>query len=133
MKKELNRNDLVYPELSYEIIGCAYEVCNKLGGGLHEKYYQKGMAVEFELKGWKFKEQAYFPLEYKGKIIGKSFLDFLVDDKIIVEIKKDTRFSKEHIDQVNNYLKVTGLKLALLINFSGKEVFHTRILNINSN
>lgn len=125
----LKRDDLIYPELSYEIIGCAYQVLNKLGPGHSEKAYQKGLSIEFGKK-FQFKEQVYAPLVYDGKVIEKSFLDFVVDEKIVVEIKKDTRFAKGHIEQVNRYLKTTGLKLALLINFSVNDIVFKRLVNI---
>jgi len=130
IKKEIKRTDLVYPELSYEIIGCAYEVMNKLGSGHPEKVYQKALAIEFSNKKIAFKEQVYAPLYYGDKIIEKSFLDFVIEEKVVVEIKKETRFSKGNIDQVNRYLKATDLKLALLINFSKDDIVFKRLVNI---
>lgn len=129
-RKEVKRDDLIYPDLSYDIIGCAYEVMNKLGGGHPEKVYQKGLAIEFSNKKFSFKEQLYAPIFYDGIVIEKSFLDFFVEEKVVVEIKKYTRFSKSHIDQVNRYLKSTGAKLALLINFSGDDIVFKRLVNI---
>ncbi len=125
----IKRPDLVYPELSYKIVGCAFDVYNELGFGHHEKYYQRAYAEALRLKNLKFSEQVYFPLKFKDKIIGKNFFDFLVDEKVIVELKKDNRFSKQHIDQVKEYLKVSELKLALLINFARTEVVYKRIIN----
>jgi GxxExxY protein len=129
-RAELKRKDLVYPELSYLIVGCAYDVFNKLAAGHHEKYYQRAFAVAFETKQIPFKEQVYFPLKFQEKIIGKTFFDFLVFDKIIVEIKKDNHFSKSHIEQVNSYLKISGLKLLLLFNFTAKGVVYKRLVNV---
>jgi len=126
----LKRGDLVYPELSYDIVGCAYDVYNEIGPRHLEKYYQNALALAFKLKGWTFEEQLYHPLKFKGKVIGKIYLDFIVDDKIVVELKRAERYSKSHLDQVLNYLKITDLKLALLINFSDTEVSFKRVLNI---
>ena len=126
----LKRNDLVYPELSYQLVGCAYEVFNELGFGYHEKYYQRAYAISLKSKNLTFKEQVYFPLKFKETIVVKSFLDFLVEEKVIVELKKDNRFSKQHIDRVNDYLKVSEIKLALLINFTRAGVVYMRLLNI---
>ena len=127
----LKRTDLVYPELSFVIVGCAYEVFNELGPGHTEKNYQRALAVVFEEKKIIFKEQEYYPLRFKDRIIGRGFLDFLIDNKIIVELKKDETFSKIHIDQVLNYLKLSNLKLAILINFTKQGVKFKRIININ--
>jgi len=126
----LKRNDLVYPELSYKIIGCAFEVFNELGFGHAEKYYQKAMAIALKNAGLTFKEQFYAPLKFKGELVGKLYLDFLVDDKIIIELKKNDHFSKSNIDQVNQYLLSSKLQLAFLINFSSKGIISKRFVNI---
>ncbi|TSC68940.1 MAG: hypothetical protein G01um101470_1099 [Parcubacteria group bacterium Gr01-1014_70] len=129
---ELKRNDLVHPELSYKIIGCAFGVHNALGQGRQEKYYQRALAQEFRNKGLIFIEQVYYPVLFKEKQIGKNFLDFLVNNQVIVEIKKGDRYSKQHIDQVLEYLKVSDKQLAILINFGSQSVHFKRIINFNS-
>ncbi|MBL4715944.1 MAG: GxxExxY protein [Bacteroidia bacterium] len=133
MEVKLRRNDLVYPELSYKIVGCAYDVFNELGSGHYEKYYQKALARSLEIQKLSYTEQVYYPLKFQNKLIGKSFFDFLVEDKIIVEIKKDLRFSKSRIDQVLNYLNISDLKLGLLINFANDGVVFKRLVNIEKN
>ena len=131
-KPEIKRNDLVYPELSYKIVGCAFDVYNSLGGGHHEKYYQRALAGAFKERGLKSVEQVYYPLKFNEIVVGKNFLDFLVDDRLIVEIKKGNNFSKRHIDKVLEYLKISKIKLAILINFGLNEVSFKRIVNFNS-
>ncbi|MBA3971044.1 MAG: GxxExxY protein [Bacteroidetes bacterium] len=123
-------DDLIYPDLSFKIVGCAFEVYNELGYGHAEKNYQKALAVALKNKNILFKEQAYFPLKFQGEIIGRSFCDFVVDDKVIVELKKNARFSKANIDQVNQYLKSSGLKLAILINYTSTGAIFKRLVNI---
>lgn len=123
------RSDLVYPELSYEIVGCAYEVFKELGYGHNEKTYQKAMAVMLKNKNKIFKEQVYIPVKFQNVLVGKRFLDFIVEEKIVVELKKDFHFSKAHIDQVLDYLKVSNLKLALLINFGREGATCKRFVN----
>jgi GxxExxY protein len=130
MNDKLKRNDLVYPELSYKIIGCAYDVYNELGFGHAEKYYQKALAISFTKRNISFKEQLYSPLKFQEEIIGKLFLDFLVEGKIIVELKKSNFYSKSNIDQVNEYLNTNNLQLAILINFTPNGVIYKRLLNI---
>ena len=132
INEKLVRKDLVYPELSYELVGCAFEVFNELGPGHVEKNYQKAFAVMLKLKNIAFSEQVYYPLVFKGKVIGKNFLDFLIDGKVIIELKKDQYFSKTHIDQVLNYLKLSNLQLAILINFSKTGITYKRIVNISN-
>ena len=129
---ELKRNDLVHPELSYKIVGCAFEVHNALGQGRQEKHYQRALAEEFKNAGLKVAEQVYYPITFKEKHIGKDYLDFLINDQIVVEIKKGDRYSKQHIDQVLEYLKVGNKELAILINFGSQGVQFRRIVNFNS-
>lgn len=69
-------------------------------------------------------------MKYKGAIVGNYFLDFLIENKIVLELKKGDRFSKKDIEQVYAYLKVTGLKLGIIANFTGKGVKFKRIVNI---
>lgn len=129
-KQTLRRSDLLYPELSYKIIGSAFDVFNILGEGHHEKYYQKALVEAFIIKRLKFKQQLNCSLNYRGRLLGRKFLDFLVEDKIIVEIKKGSKFSKQHIDQVLEYLKINNFELAILINFGNEGVMFKRIVNL---
>jgi len=131
MKPVVRRDDLVFPELSYYVVGCAYDVWDELGPGHMEKTYQKAMAIVFKSKNINFKEQVYYPLKFKNETIAKGFLDFLIEEKIILELKKDGHFSKTHIEQVLNYIKLSNLKLAILINFTKEGVKFKRIININ--
>lgn len=131
MKPVLRRNDLVYPELSYEIIGCAYEVFDELGPGHSEKIYQKALAIALRRRNIEYKEQVYYALRFKDEIVGKGFLDFAVESKVIVELKKNGHFSKTHLEQVLDYLKKSKLKLAILINFTKEGVKYKRVVNIN--
>ncbi|MBI3501717.1 MAG: GxxExxY protein [Bacteroidetes bacterium] len=129
MEKKLI-DDLVYPELSFEIVGCAFEVYNELGFGHSEKVYQKALSVSFKNHKINYKEQVYFPVKFKNELVGKGFCDFIIDEKIIVELKKEDRFSKSNIDQVNQYLKSSNLKLALLINYTSTGAIFKRLVNI---
>lgn len=126
----VKRQDLLYPVESYKIIGSAFDVYNQLGPGHLEKYYQKALAESFLKNKISFTEQSSFPIKYNDKIIGRKFFDFLVENKIVVEIKKGTKFSKTNIDQVLEYLRMQNLRLAILINFGNEGVMFKRIINI---
>jgi GxxExxY protein len=129
-QKAVVRNEnLLFPELSYAIIGCAFDVYNELGSGHHEKFYQRALAKSFQDKNLSHKQQIGFPLTYHGEVIGERILDFLVEDTIIVEIKKGSIYSKKNIDQVLEYLALTELKLAILISFGQTNVSFKRIVN----
>jgi len=131
MEGEVNKkSDLVYPELSYKIVGLLYEVDNELGYGYQEKYYEKALAEGFKQEGLNYQEQLHIPLTFKNSKIGDYFLDFLVEDKIVVELKKGDRFSKKNIEQVYAYLKAKNLKLGILAQFSSDGLKFKRIVNI---
>lgn len=129
--KQINKEEkVIYPELSYKIIGCLFEVYNECGGGHRENYYQNAIKHELELKTIKFKEQVMVDLKYKDKIIGKNFLDFLIEDKIILEIKVGEYFSKNNLKQILDYLKSTKMKLGIIANFTNDGLKFYRVLNI---
>jgi GxxExxY protein len=113
-----------YPEqkdpLKEKIIGCAIEVHRQLGPGLLESIYKAALCVELEINGIKFQRQAVFPVTYKGRIIGEHRLDLLVENLVIVEIKSVERHDSVFEAQLLSYLKITGHKRGLLLNFNMK-------------
>lgn len=123
---------IIYKELSYEIVGIMYDVFNELGYGYQEKYYEKAAEKCFLEKNIKYKRQLPYNILFKGEVIGKFYFDFLVENKIIVELKKGDYFAKRNINQVKEYLKATGLKLAIIVNFTHYGVKTIRILNPNN-
>ena len=129
MYKKIRRQDLIYPRESYKLIGILFDVYNDLGPGHHEKYYQRALEEDLKKSSLEYKSQFYTPLLYKEKVVGKQYFDFLIDNKIIVEIKKGDRFSHKHIKQVSDYLKTSGYKLAILANFGAVGVSFRRIVN----
>ncbi len=129
-KAKIIRADLIYPELSYKIIGILFEIYNKLGPGYQEKYYQRAISSVFKRQEINFKEQVLIPLYYSGEKIGKYFLDFLIKEKIVLEIKRGDRFSRNDIEQIYGYLKAKNLKLGLLVNFTNHGIKFKRILNL---
>jgi GxxExxY protein len=129
MNKMIQKQDLIYPELSYQLVGLAYNVFNELGHGHLEKIYQKAYAKELKEAGIVFKEQAPYQVIYKEEVIGNNYLDFLIEEKVIIELKRSDFYSKKYIDQVSNYIKVSNLKLAILINFTTNGVRIKRIVN----
>ncbi|MEK7618239.1 MAG: GxxExxY protein [Patescibacteria group bacterium] len=130
MQNELRRHDILFPKLSYDIVGILIKVYKELGSDLLEKHYQKAIRLEFTQAGIIFQEQVPTAIFYKGKKIGTYFVDFLIDGVIILEIKKNNNFSKRNIDQLFGYLKVFGLQLGILANFTKNGVIYKRIVNI---
>ncbi|MBI4931776.1 MAG: GxxExxY protein [Bacteroidetes bacterium] len=130
MYKRVKREDLIEPELSYRIVGVLFRVYNELGPGLHEKYYQRACTAGFEEQTINFKQQAPIPMKFLEKEIGKYFADFIVDEKVIVELKAGNQINRKHAKQVIAYLKSTGLQLGILAYFGKDGVFFKRIINI---
>jgi len=122
---------IVYKDLSYQLIGAAYKVYNSLGFGLQEKYYQRAYEKELQKLSIPYKKELKVDLNYDGDKIGQYFLDFLIDDKIIIELKVVPRLRHVHIKQVLEYLKVLKKQLAILIFFTDEGVKYRRILNPN--
>ena len=120
---------VIYKELSYKIVGILFEVYNALGYGYQEKYYEKAIEKYFITNKMKFKRQVPYKIAVKGEVIGRYYLDFLVEDKIILEIKKGNYFSKRNIEQIKGYLKATEMKLAILANFTPNGIRFFRVLN----
>jgi GxxExxY protein len=110
--------DAELDSLSYAVIGAAIEVHRHLGPGLDEGLYEEAMAVELNLQNIKFTRQVMIPVTCKSKQIGEKRLDFLIDGRLIVELKAIEQLTALHKAQVLTYLNVTRLKLGLLINFN---------------
>jgi GxxExxY protein len=120
--------DILYKELSYAIVGAAMEVHRILGPGFLEAVYQTALTHELKLRGIPYEEQKYLPVSYKGILVGDYIADFVIDGKIIVEIKAISAFNLNHEAQALNYLAATGFRLALLLNFGSKSLQQKRMV-----
>ena len=124
------RDDLLHKELSYKIVGVFFNVYNELGYGYQEKYYQKAIEHSLDLLEIKYQKQVLTKLIFKDKVIGRYYLDFLIEDKIVLELKVGKRFAKGDFDQVKGYLQATKKDLAILVNFTPKGVNCLRVVNL---
>lgn len=106
--------------LTKKIIGCAIEVHRQLGAGLLESLYERALTTEFELQGLKYQQQVELPVDYKGRFIGKFRLDLLVEDQVIIEIKSVERHDPIFEAQLPSYMRLTGRKVGLIINFNSR-------------
>ncbi|GBE17102.1 hypothetical protein BMS3Abin15_00938 [bacterium BMS3Abin15] len=122
---------LIHPELSYKIVGALYAVYNSIGSGYQERYYQRALSKEFKDEKIKFKEQLPIKLEYKGDNLGIYYIDFLTEDKIILEIKNSSKFYPKDIKQALGYLKAKNKELGILACFGKNGLIHKRILKGN--
>ncbi|HLD34433.1 MAG: hypothetical protein A2259_03750 [Candidatus Moranbacteria bacterium RIFOXYA2_FULL_43_15] len=122
---------LIYPELSYKIVGILFKIHGELGNKYQEKYYQRAIAIELRRKNIEFEKELMVDLVYEGEKIGKYFIDFLIENKIVLEIKATDRFRISDFKQVEGYLKSKDIKLGILANFRTQRLTHTRVLNPN--
>ncbi len=132
MNATLNRQDLLFPELSYKIIGCAYDVFNQIGPGHLEKIYQSAMSKALKNADLKVKEQVCHDVNYNGEKVGRGFFDFLVEDKIIIELKRGKFYFSKELSQITEYLKMSKLELGIIIRFTPDGIRTKRVVNINS-
>jgi len=112
------REKIVEKDLVYAINACVFEVYRQLGHGFLEKVYENALIREFQAREIAVEAQVPFSVRYKGVIVGEYCADLVVDDKVIVEVKAVERLHPAHEAQVLNYLKATGKKIGLLVNFS---------------
>lgn len=123
-----NTHELLFKDEVYQIVGCALEVINTLGHGFLEKPYENALVVEMGTRSVPFKQQQKFDVVYKQKIVGEYVPDFVAFDKIIVEIKTIERITSKERSQVLNYLKATGLKVGVILNFSNPKLEWERLV-----
>lgn len=120
---------IIYKEESYSIIGACMEVHNELGCGFLEPVYQEALALEFKKKDIPFKKEQQLKIFYKGIILERKYIaDFICYEKIIVELKALKSLNSEHESQLLNYLKATGYKLGILINFGESQLKYKRLV-----
>ena len=120
--------ELLYKELTFTVIGAAMEVHKILGPGFLETVYQLALAHELTLRKIPFEQQVRLPVSYKDILVGEYIADFMIDGKLIVEIKAVSNFNSQHQAQAIHYLAATGLRLALLLNFGTGSLEHRRVI-----
>ena len=115
--------------LSEKIIRAAYKVSNTLGSGFLEKVYENALAHQLRKDGVKIEQQRPIKVYYDDVVVGDYFADLVAEGNVIVELKAARRFEDIHLAQTLNYLKVTGLKLGLILNFGKPRVEIKRVVN----
>jgi len=110
--------NLMEEELSYRIRGCVFEVYRQLGAGFLEKVYERALLLELRSAGLKVEAQVPLAVHYKSCQIGHFAVDLVVEDRVLLELKAVSALRPEHQAQIINYLKASGLRLGLLINFA---------------
>ena len=117
-----------HEEITRDIIGAAMAVLNELKPGLDEKLYENVLVIELVARGHTVEQQREFPVHYRGHFIGKLIPDLIVDGKVIVDPKVVTEFNDTHLAQMLGYLNITGLEVALLLNFKNAKLDWKRVV-----
>lgn len=130
---KLRRSDIVYPQLSYKISGLLFEVHNELGQYCKEKQYGDLFEKYLSRDNIKFSREFFTNFETQVGIIKGNIVDFLIEDKIIIELKAKRVIIKQDYFQLRRYLEVSGLQLGLIVNFREEYLLPKRILNPNYN
>jgi GxxExxY protein len=115
-------------KLTGQIIGAAMTVLNELKPGLDEKLYENALVIELTSQGHTVEQQRNYPVHYRGHFIGKLVPDLIVDGKVIVDPKVVVAFNETHIAQMLGYLNITGLEVALLLNFKESKLARKRVV-----
>lgn len=108
---------MLQKELTETIIGAFFKVYNSLGYGFLEKIYENALLIELRKQGLDVEQQKQLAVHYEGFLVGEYFADMIVNNSVIIELKAAEGIRKEHINQLINYLKATGIEVGMLINF----------------
>ena len=122
--------EIIHKELSYRIIGIAFEIYNHLGYGYRETYYHRAIRIELQKHNIAFEHEKEIPLYYKGDKIGKTFLDFVIEGKIVLEIKVANTMKQKDVAQVLEYLRSSGIQLGIVVWITKQGVYYRRLVNI---
>ena len=125
---DTNRHELLLKDEVYQVVGCAMEVLNKLAHGLLEKPYENALVVEFGLRNIQALQQKRFDVLYKNKKVGDYIPDLIVFDKVVIETKTIDRIGNVERGQVINYLKITHLRVGVILNFKHAKLEWERIV-----
>jgi len=127
--KDIINNSYKHSEITAKIIGCALKVHSTLGNGFQEVIYQRCLAIEMEIQGLKFSRELEIPIYYESINVGARRVDFLVEEKVIVELKAISKLEDIQFAQALNYLEAYKLETGLLINFGSKSLEFRRVSN----
>lgn len=119
---------MLHEEITKEIIGAAMVVLNDLKPGMDEKLYENALIIELCARGHTVEQQREFPVLYRGHFVGKLIPDLIVDGKVIADPKVVTAFNDSHVAQMLGYLNITGLEVALLLNFKESKLDWKRVV-----
>jgi len=123
-----NEHKLILKKEVFDVVGCAIEVLNELGHGLLEKPYENALAVELGLKNIPVEQQSRYTIMYKGVKVREYVPDLVTHERLVVDTKVIERITDHELGQMMNYLKITGLRVGLILNFKRAKLEWKRIV-----
>lgn len=123
-----NEKELPHHELTREIIGSAFEVLNQLGHGFHEKPYENALVVELNARGITVDQQKAYPIMYRDTEVGKYIPDLIVAESLVLDTKTVNQIADQEKGQMLNYLRITDLKVGLILNFKRPKLEWERVI-----
>jgi GxxExxY protein len=120
---------MLHEEITQDIIGAAMSILNELKPGLDEKIYENALVIELLARGRTVEQQREYPVRYRGQLIGALIPDLIVDGKVIADPKVVSAFDETHMAQMLGYLNITGLQVAVLLNFKESKLHWKRVMN----
>lgn len=125
---QIKKAELLYPELSYQLMGILFEVHNKLGTKYQEKHYQRAIETKLKLLKIPYKREVSIEVNFKNDKLGDFFADFIIDGKILLETKMVWRININDVKQVLRYLDAAKLKLGVIANFKHSKLEYKRVI-----
>ncbi len=129
MSTNITNSKIVYPKLSYILMGILFEVHNKLGIKYQEKHYQNAVEIKLKELNIPYQREVKINVKFSNDNLGDFYLDFIIDNKIVLELKKVWKITQDDIKQVLRYLKAVNLRLGIIANFKHKRLEYRRILD----
>jgi len=111
------------------VMGILFKIHNHLGRNFQEKYYQRAIEIELKVSKLRFQREKLIKINYQGESIGRYFLDFVIDEKLVLEVKASDYFRNAFYPQVLAYLTSANLKLGIIANFNSDKLLYKRIVN----
>ena len=119
---------LLLKEETHQVLGCAFDVLNEIGHGFHEKVYENALVVEFKLRRIPYEQQKRFPIIYKGVLVAEFVPDLIMFGSVIVDTKVIEKITDHERGRMNNYLKITKLRVGLTLNFKNPRLEWDRLV-----
>jgi GxxExxY protein len=124
----MTEDGLIEHDLTHRVIGCAMRVHREVGRGLREKTYERALVIEFECEGLSVSQQSIYPVYYRGKVVDEFIPDLIVDNRVVVEAKTLEAITDLERGQMLNYLRITSIRVGLIINFRNSSLEWERIV-----